>query len=86
MTMPNAPALDQAGLDQVDPATHSASDATHFREIAAAAKTLQEDERRLVDAVRRAREAGDSWTIIGAALGMTRQGAYQRFGRSLGLK
>ncbi|WP_109473861.1 hypothetical protein [Ornithinimicrobium cavernae] len=35
----------------------------------------------LAGAVRDAREAGDSWTMIGAALDTTRQAAYQRFGR-----
>jgi hypothetical protein len=84
--MPKAPALDENGLAELDPANHEARDATHFREIAAAAEALREDERRLVAAIRRARAAGDSWTIIGAALGMTRQGAYQRFGRGLGVK
>jgi hypothetical protein len=28
-----------------------------------------------------AREAGDSWTVIGAALDTTRQAAFQRFGK-----
>ena len=32
------------------------------------------------DAVHAARDAGDSWTIIGAALDATRQAAQQRFG------
>lgn len=31
--------------------------------------------------VRSAREAGRSWAAIGAALGMTRQAAQQRYGR-----
>lgn len=79
--MPNAPALDQTGLDQLDPATHESRDASHFRELVAAAAALEADEQRIREAVARAREAGDSWTVIGAALGMSRQGARQRFGR-----
>jgi hypothetical protein len=34
----------------------------------------------LQDAVDRARDAGHSWREIGAALGTTRQAAFQRFG------
>ncbi|MDQ3485411.1 MAG: hypothetical protein M3445_08400, partial [Actinomycetota bacterium] len=33
------------------------------------------------DAVRAAREAGDSWLSIGMALGVTKQAAQKRFGR-----
>jgi len=71
-----------SGLDDLDPATHEARDATHFRRIIAARHRIDEAEQELRDAVRAAREAGDSWTVIGAALDTTRQAAYQRFGRS----
>lgn len=71
-----------SGLDDLDPATHEARDATHFRRIIAARQRIDEAEQELRDAVRTAREAGDSWTVIGAALDTTRQAAYQRFGRS----
>ncbi|HET7665039.1 MAG TPA: hypothetical protein VFK56_02960, partial [Mycobacterium sp.] len=43
------------------------------RDLAAAEKELRE-------AVTAAREAGDSWTVIGAALEISRQAAQQRFG------
>jgi hypothetical protein len=33
----------------------------------------------LIDAVERARQSGSSWAAIGRALGMTKQGAQQRF-------
>ena len=33
-----------------------------------------------LDAVRAAREAGDSWLTIGMALGVTKQAAQKRFG------
>lgn len=72
---------DPTGLDQVEVATHPARDADHFRRILAARKSVAEAEQELRDAVRGAREAGDSWTMIGAALDTTRQAAYQRFGR-----
>lgn len=68
-------------LDQVDPATHPARDAVHFRDIVAARKHLADADAELHAAVKAAREAGDSWTVIGAALDTTRQAAFQRFGR-----
>ena len=71
---------DNTGLDQVDVATHPARDAVHFRRIIAARQKLAAAERELHEAVRSARAAGDSWTVIGAALDTTRQAAQQRFG------
>ncbi|MDO5635421.1 MAG: hypothetical protein Q4G34_11220 [Micrococcus sp.] len=71
---------DLLGLDQVSPATHPARDAVHFRRILAARTQLAAAERELRDAVDAARAAGDSWTVIGAALDTTRQAAQQRFG------
>lgn len=71
----------EAGLGSVDPAVTPAHDARHFRRIIAARKGIEDAEAELRDAVRAAREAGDSWTVIGAALDTTRQAAYQRFGR-----
>ena len=66
-------------LDQLDPATVEARDATHVRAIIAATEDLAAAERRLRQAVAEARAAGDSWTVIGAALGTTRQAAQMRF-------
>ena len=74
-------ANDLNGLDSLDPATTPARDATHFREIRAARAKVAQAEAELAEAVAGARAAGDSWTIIGAALEVTRQAAYQRFGR-----
>jgi hypothetical protein len=68
------------GLDQVDPATHPARDGVHFRRIIAARAQIADAEQELRDAVKCAREAGDSWTLIGAALDTSRQAAFQRFG------
>jgi hypothetical protein len=70
-----------AALDRLSPATHPARDPVHFRRIVAARKRIEDQERELRAAVEAARAAGDSWTIIGAALNTTRQGAYQRYGR-----
>lgn len=69
------------GLDAVSPATHPARDAAHFRRIVRARKGVAAAEAELRAAVLAAREAGDSWTIIGAALESSRQNAFQRFGR-----
>jgi hypothetical protein len=52
-----------------------------FRRIIEARKGLDAAERELRDAVAAARDAGDSWTVIGAALGTSKQAASQRFGR-----
>ena len=71
---------DETGLDQLDPATHPARDAVHFRRIIAARRALADAEDELRAAVAAARAAGDSWTIIGAALETSRQAAQQRFG------
>ena len=71
---------DRTGLDGLDVAAHPARDAAHFRRILAARRHLAAAEQELHDAVRAARAAGDSWTIIGAALDTTRQAAQQGFG------
>lgn len=71
---------DHTGLDQLDVTTHPARDAACFRRIIAARQNLADAEQELRDAVHAARQAGDSWTVIGAALDTTRQAAQQRFG------
>lgn len=71
---------DATGLDDLDVAKHPARDAAQFRRIVAARLTLAASEQELRDAVRAARKAGDSRTVIGAALDTTRQAAQQRFG------
>jgi hypothetical protein len=68
-------------LDAVTSQTHPARDAAHFRAIVAAAHEAHEAEARLVQAVTEAREAGDSWTVVGAALGVTKQAAQQWYSR-----
>jgi hypothetical protein len=71
---------DHTGLDHIDPSTHPARDAAPFRRILAARRGPAAAGQELDDAVRAARQAGDSWTIIGAALDTTRQAAQKRFG------
>ena len=50
-------------------------------ELRAAAAIRREAERRIEAAALSAQRAGASWGVIGAQLGMTRQGARQRFER-----
>lgn len=64
---------------EVDPA--DARDARHMRRIAAAATALANAEAELNTAVAEARAAGDTWAMVGTALGISRQAAYQRFGK-----
>lgn len=69
-------------LDSVEVNPEDARDATHFRRIIAAQEAVEAADAELTAAVAAAREAGDTWDMIGTALGTSRQGAYQRFGRS----
>jgi dihydroxyacetone kinase len=66
-------------LDSVEPNSADARDASHMRRIIAANEALEAAQTELRDAVKAAREAGDSWAVIGVALGTTRQAAQQRF-------
>ncbi|OHU51478.1 hypothetical protein BKG82_23055 [Mycobacteroides chelonae] len=69
-------------LDGLEPDPADARDARHMRRIIAAVKGLETASGELDAAVSAAREAGDTWAVIGVALGVSRQAAYQRFGRS----
>jgi hypothetical protein len=71
----------EPGVAALRPAVTPARDAAHFRRIVRARAELAAAEEELREAVRAARDAGDSWTVIGAALETTRQAAQQRFGR-----
>ncbi|OLP00206.1 hypothetical protein BVU76_21700 [Mycolicibacterium porcinum] len=60
---------------EVDPA--KARDGQHMRRIAAAGTDAE-----LEAAVAEARAAGDTWAMVGTALGISRQAAVERFGSS----
>ncbi|WP_319455139.1 MULTISPECIES: hypothetical protein [unclassified Mycobacterium] len=84
----STPTDTEAWLDSLDVDPAKARDGRHMRRIAAAAAALGdamhvagERQAELDAAVAAAREAGDSWAMIGMALGISRQGAYQRFGK-----
>jgi hypothetical protein len=64
---------------EVDPA--KARDGRHMRRISAAASAVDAAQTELRAAVDAARDAGDTWAMIGVALGISRQAAYQRFGQ-----
>lgn len=68
-------------LDSVEPDPADARDASHIRRIIAANDAVESAQGELVSAVSAARAAGDTWDAIGVALGVSRQAAYQRFGR-----
>jgi len=68
-------------LDSVEPDSADARDASHIRRIIAANEAAAAVQDELVAAVAAARAAGDTWDAIGVALGVSRQAAYQRFGR-----
>ncbi len=71
---------DVTGLDALDPNAHDARDAKNLRRIIAARKSVDDADAELRAAVTAARDAGDSWAVIGLALDTTRQAAFQRFG------
>ena len=68
--------------DNTDDASSVTESAT-LAELRAAASARREAEGRIEAAALSAHRAGLSWGVIGAQLGMTRQGARQRFERLL---
>lgn len=54
-------------------------DAEPLRRVAAAVEAVERADKQVVIEVAAARDAGPSWTVIGAALGVTRPAARQRF-------
>lgn len=67
-------------LAELDPAEVSARDTTYSRRIITARERLEQANAELRRVVAEARAVGESWTVIGMALGTTRQAAQQRFG------
>lgn len=68
----------EAFIASIDPKTMR--DGKHLREIAAAHQAAEDADTRLRAAVAAAREAGDSWTMIGVALHTSKQNAYRKYG------
>ena len=80
LTADEAGALVAAFDDHTDD-EYSVTDAATLRELRAAAAARREADARIEAAALAAHRAGLSWGAIGAQLGMTRQGARQRFER-----
>jgi hypothetical protein len=80
LTTDEADALLAAFDDHTDD-EYSLTDAATLRELRAAAAARREADARIEAAALAAHRAGLSWGAIGAQLGMTRQGARQRFER-----
>ena len=70
-----------AAFDHSTDESMAVVDAALLTEIRDAAAAQRDAERRIEAAAVAAHRAGLSWGIIGAQLGMTRQGARQRFER-----
>lgn len=68
----------EAFIASIDPKTMR--DGEHLREIAAARQALKDADTHLSAAVAAAREAGDSWTMIGVALRTSKQNAFRKYG------
>ncbi len=68
----------EAFIAAIDPSTMR--DGIHLRRIAAAKEAVERDEAELTAAVVAAREAGDSWTMIGLMLGTSKQNAHRKYG------
>ena len=80
LSAPEAEAIVATFDDHADE-EYSVTDAATLRELRAAAAARREADARIEAAALAAHRAGLSWGAIGAQLGMTRQGARQRFER-----
>ncbi len=69
-----------AQLEGLDPATAIMRDRSAVTHIESAVHAKRVAEQDVKDAVLAARAAGVTWTEIGAALGITHQGAIKRYG------
>jgi hypothetical protein len=69
---------DWVASDDFDPGDEFL-DAAPLRRIVASQEAVDQARRQLDDDVRAAHQAGMSWTVIGALLGISRQAARQRF-------
>ena len=68
-----------------EPDEDNIKDATALREVSAAFLDKAGAERRLAEAVARARDEGHSWSAIGVMLGTSGEAARQRHGNRVGV-
>ncbi|OUZ07553.1 hypothetical protein BHE97_16520 [Aeromicrobium sp. PE09-221] len=73
-------ALDR--IEEIDPTTAPTRDATATDRIAAAVAERAAAEQAITEAVHDARARGVTWVEIATALGVSHQGARQRYGAS----
>lgn len=83
--MPNRRRRPPRELRSLPPRTLVTRHATaDFNRVVDAAAAVEAAEIRLQEAVARAIHAGGSWAMVGAALGTSRQNAYQQFAAAVG--
>lgn len=70
-----------ARFEAHDPGADDIKDALPLRDLRQAFLARVESERRVLEAVRTARDAGHSWASIGAMIGTSGEAARQRFGQ-----
>lgn len=66
-------------LDSLNSSNIQMRDAKQLRKIGAAVSAVEAAEQELEDAVRAAREAGESWGAIALVLGTSRQQAHRKW-------
>lgn len=71
-----------AFIDSIDPTTMR--DGRHLREIHSALRGVEDANQALIEAIRGARRAGDSWAMIAIALGTSRQSAHRKYAAAVG--
>jgi hypothetical protein len=70
-------------FEDYEPRPEDAVEVTALRLVGGAVARRAQAERELIETVRRAREAGQSWAAIGAVLGTSGEAARQRYGKRI---
>ncbi|MFD4422025.1 hypothetical protein ACFWN7_11050 [Agromyces sp. NPDC058484] len=71
-------------LDELNSADIEWKDGAHLREVVAARVALDDAERALRSAIRKAHDNGNSWAAIGMMLGISRQAAHRKYAEPSG--
>ena len=70
-------------FEDYEPRPEDGVEVTALRLVGGAVARRAQAERELIETVRHAREAGQSWAAIGAVLGTSGEGARQRYGKRI---
>jgi len=70
-------------FEDYEPRPEDAVKVTALRLVGGAVARRAQAERELIETVRHAREAGQSWAAIGAVLGTSGEAARQRYGKRI---